>query len=196
MTTRSCSAASDILQTTSYQGIEVVGFTKKDAAVFARKYLGEDTSRKLLSLLNKQPSIANMMHAPLFCLLVCDLFQEEQELPPRRTEIFQKIVVALLQRYAKARDIKVPFQNCTDAPASLEELVIGLGKVAFQGLQKKQLYFTDVELFEAGMPLEALELGLLVKSESTNFWKLDEYTFSHLIVQEFLAALYVSNEVL
>ena len=97
----------------------------------------------------------------------------------------------------KAWDIKVPFQNCTvDAPASLEELVIGLRKVAFQGLQKKQLYFTDVELFKAGMSLESLELGLLVKTESTNFWKLDEYTFSHLTVQEFLAALYVSNEVL
>ena len=74
--------------------------------------------------------------------------------------------------------------------------MIGLGKVAFQGLQKKQLYFTDVELIKAGMPLEALELGLLVKSESTNFWKRDEYTFSHLTVQEFLAALYVSSEVL
>ena len=128
VTRRPCSAGSDILQTTSYRGIEVIGFTKKDAAVFAHKHLGKDTSRKLLSLLNKQPSIANMMHAPLFCFLVCDLFQEEQELPPRRTKIFQKIVVALLQRYAKARDIKVPFQNCTDAPASLEELVIGLRK--------------------------------------------------------------------
>ena len=129
----------------------------------------------LLSLLDKQPSIASMMHAPLFCLLVCDLFQEEQELPSRRTEIFQKIVAALLHRYAKARDFKVPFQNWTDAPTSLKELVIGLGKVAFQGLQKKQLYFTDAELFKVGMSLEALELGLLVKLDSTSFWKRDEY---------------------
>ena len=137
-----------------------------------------------------------MMHAPLFCLLICDLFQEEQELPSRRTEIFQKIVVALFHRYAQTRDFTSPFQDWTDAPASLKELVIGLGKVAFQGLQKKQLYFTDVELVKAGMPLEALELGLLVKSESTNFWKQGEYTFSHLTVQEFLAALYVSNQLL
>ena len=127
---------------------------------------------------------------------ICDLFRDEQKLPSRRTEIFQKIIVALLNRYAQKRDSYVPFQDWTDAPASLLELVIGLGKVAFQGLQKKQLYFTDVELIKAGMPLEALELGLLVKSESTNFWKLSEYTFSHLTVQEFLAAWYVSSEVL
>ena len=196
VTTRPCSAASDIMQTTSYRGLEVVGFAKEDVAAFARKYLGHETGVKLMSLLDKQPSIASMMHAPLFCLLVCDLFQEEQELPSRRTEIFQKIIVALLHRYAQTRDVKVPFQDWTDAPANLKELVIGLGKVAFEGLQKKQLYFTDVELVKAGMPLEALELGLLVKSESTNFWKRDEYTFSHLTVQEFLAALYVSSEVL
>ena len=196
MTTRPCSAASDIMQSTSYRGVEVVGFTKEDVAAFARKYLGEETGGKLVSLLDKQPSIASMMHAPLFCLLVCDLFQEEQKLPSRRTEIFQKIVVALLHRYAQTRNFQVPFQDWTDAPAGLKELVIGLGKVAFHGLQKKQLYFTDVELIKAGMPLEALELGLLVKSESTNFWKRDEYTFSHLTVQEFLAALYVSSKAL
>ena len=196
VTTRPCSAAGDILQSTSYRGVEVTGFTKEDVAAFARKYLGEESAVKLLSLLDMQPSIASMMHAPLFCMLVCDLFREDQQLPSRRTEIFQKIVVALLHRHAQTRDFKVPFRDWTDAPASLKELVIGLGKVAFEGLQKKQLYFTDVELIEAGMPLEALELGLLVKSESTNFWKRDEYTFSHLTVQEFLAALFMSSEVL
>ena len=185
VTTRPCSAASDIMQTTSYRGVEVIGFTKEDVTAFARNYLREETGGKLLSLLDKQPSVASMMHVPLFCLLVCDLFQEEQELPSRRTEIFEKIVVALLHRYAQTRDVQVPFQDLTDTPASLKELVIGLGKVAFNGLQKKQLYFTDVELVKAGMPLEALELGLLVKSASTNFWKRDEYTFSHLTVQEF-----------
>ena len=196
VTTRPCSTARELLQSTSYRGVEVVGFTNEDVSLFARKYLGEETSRKLRSILDKQPSIASMMHAPLFCLLICDLFQEQQELPSRRTEIFQKIVVALLHRYAQTRDIKSPFQDWTEAPASLKELVIGLGKVAFQGLQKKQLYFTEMDMVKAGMPLEALELGLLVKSESTNFWKLGEYTFSHLTVQEFLAALYVSNQLL
>ena len=70
VTTPSCSAASDILQSTSYRGVEVLGFTKEDVAVFARKYLGKDTGGKLLSLLDKQPFIVSMMHAPLFCLLV------------------------------------------------------------------------------------------------------------------------------
>ena len=149
-----------------------------------------------MSLLDNQPSVFNMMHAPLFCLLICDLFQEENGLPSKITDIFQKVVEILLRRYAQTRRLKAPFKDWTDAPPCLRELIIGLGKVAFHGLQKKQLYFTDVELKEAGMPAEALKLGLLTKSESTNFLKRDEYTFSHLTLQEFLAALYVSREFL
>ena len=196
VTTRPCEAAGNISQCISYRGVEVVGFTKEDVALFARKYLGQNASDRLLSLLDKQPDIVSMLHAPLFCLLVCDLFQEEQKLPSRRTELFEKIVVALLHRFAKAHSLEEPFQDWIDAPASLKELVIGLGKVAFEGLKEKQLYFTDVDLKKAGMPAAALELGLLTKSESTNFWKRDEYAFSHLTLEEFLAALYVSSEVL
>ena len=196
VTARPCKAAGNISQSISYRGVEVVGFTEEDVAFFARKYLGRDAGDKLLSLLEKQPAIGGMLHAPLFCLLVCDLFQEEQDLPSRRTELFEKIIVALLHRYAKAHRLEEPFQDWADAPASLREMVIGLGKVAFQGLKEKQLYFTDVELKNAGMPAAALELGLLTKSESTKFWKRDEYAFSHLTLQEFMAALYVSSEVL
>ena len=196
VTTRPCKAAGDISQSISYRGVEIVGFTEEDVALFARKYLGQNSGDKLLSLLEKQPEIGGMLHAPLFCLLVCDLFQEEQDLPSRRTELFEKIIVALLHRYAKAHSFEEPFQDWADAPASLREMVIGLGKVAFEGLKEKQLYFTDVELKKAGMPVAALELGLLTKSESTKFWKRDEYAFSHLTLQEFMAALYVSSEVL
>ena len=196
VTTRPCIAASKLSQSLSYQGVEVVGFTKEDVALFARKYLGEVHSTKLLSCLDKQPSVAGMMHAPLFCLLVCDLFQEDQKLPSRKTEVLEKIVVALLHRYAKAKNIELSFDDVAHATAKLRKMILGLGKAAFQDLQKKQMYFTDVELDSAGVPAEALELGLLTKSESTNFWKRDECAFSHLTLQEFLAAVYVSCEVL
>ena len=196
VTTRPCKAATDIMQSIAYRGVEVVGFTKKEVALFARNYIGQSASDKLLSLLKKQPDIAGMLHAPLFCVLVCDLFREEQALPSRRTELFEKIVVALLHRYAKVHSLEELFQGWVDAPARLREMVIGLGKVAFEGLKKKQLFFTDVELKNAGMPAAARELGLLAESESTDFWKRDEYAFSHLTIQEFLAALHVSSEIL
>ena len=196
VTTRPCKAAGKISQSASYRGVEVVGFTREDVALFACKYLGEELGKKMLSHLDKQPSVASLSHAPLFCLMICDLFQEEQKLPSTRTEIFEKVVIALLHRYATAHNLDTSFRGFEDAPVSLKELITGLGKVAFLGIQEQKLYFTDVELREAGLPAEALELGFLTKSESTKFWKRDEYTFSHLTVQEFLSALYVSSQVL
>ena len=128
VTTRPCSTARELLQSTSYRGVEVVGFTNEDVSLFARKYLGEETSRKLRSILDKQPSIASMMHAPLFCLLICDLFQEQQELPSRRTEIFQKIVVALLHRYAQTRQLQISIPGLDRRSCQLERAGDWIGK--------------------------------------------------------------------
>ena len=191
---RPCDSASDLSQSDSFRGVEVIGFTNEDVAVFSQKYVGADKAAQLLACLEKQPFLAGLMHAPLFCLLVCDLFKETGDLPSRRTDIFEKIVAAILQRYAKARGIKVPFKTVAHAPASLRALIMSLGKLAFDGLQEEQLYFTDVKLEEAGVVTEALQLGFMMKCESTEFWKRDEYTFSHLTMQEFLAALYASSE--
>ena len=192
VTTRPCAAADKLTRSTSYRGVEVVGFTEDNIAQFARKYLGEEPGKKLLSLLQEQPSVASMMHAPLFCLLVCSLFEKEKELPTRITAIFKKIVVALMQ----LSEQDGCFQHWEDAPPSLKEAAIELGKIAFKGLQKKQLCFTEVELKEDGGSDAAKKLGLLVKSESTYFDEPGMYAFLHLTFQEFLAALYVSSEVL
>ena len=196
VTSRPCVTANELSENISYQGVEVVGFSKENVALFAHKYLGKESSKKLLSLLHNQPSVASMMHTPLFCLLICDLFREDQDLPSRRTEIFEKVVVAVLRRYAKARSLKASFREVNKAPPELRELILSMGKVAFEGLQKKQMYFTEEELEEAGLATEALELGFLTKAESSAFQEVDEFTFSHLTLQEFLSALYVISEVL
>ena len=196
VTSRPCMAACWMSESGRYQGVEVVGFTREDVATFAHRYFGEEMVEMLLTQLDKLPFLTGLMHAPLFCLLICDLFKVGQELPSRRTDIFEKIVTAILQRYAKAHSIKVPFKYVAHAPANLRALIMSLGKLAFNGLQEEQMYFTDVEMEEAGVSTEALQFGLLIRCESTEFWKRDEYSFSHLTMQEFLAALYASGELL
>ena len=196
VTTRPCKAASEVSQSISYRGVEVVGFTNEDVASFVHKYLGKERGTALLAQLEKRPTVSSMMHTPLFCLLICDLFQHDQDLPSRGTEIFEKIVVSLLRCYAKAHGSHASFRDMSKAPTRLRELILGLGKVAYDSLQKKQMYFTEGELEEAGLPSEALQLGLLTKSESTNIFQEDKFAFSHLTLQEFLSAFFVSGEVL
>ena len=121
LTTQLCSEASDIMQSSSYRGMEVVGFSQKTVDVFVRKFLGEGTGRMLLSLLDKEPLIASIMQLPLFCLLVCDLFQEEQKLPTTKTEIYSKLMVACVRRSVETHDLKVRCQDGTDAPQHYQE---------------------------------------------------------------------------
>ena len=196
VTTRPCEAAGKLSESGSYQGLEVVGFPEEDAANFAGKYLGEERGKALLLSLQDRPFIAGLMHAPLFCLLICDLFMEDQELPDRLMGIFKKIVLAVLRRSAKARGMKSSFKDLANVPDKLGAPLLELGKMAFDGLRKKQMYFTDAELDEAGVSQNALELGLLAKLECTDFQQSEQYAFSHLTLQEFLAAFYTSSEVL
>ena len=177
-----------------YKKVEVAGFTQGDIELFTVKYLGQDNGIKLLSDVDRQPHIQSLMHAPLFCLLVCDIFQEKQELPCRKTALFEKIVTGLLRRYASSRAMKKTFYSLSEAPAQLRKKLLALGKLAFQGLEDRQLLFTSADLENAAVSTEALELGLLTKSESDEFWKSDKYTFFHSTLQEFLSALFVSEK--
>ena len=196
VTTRPCKAASEVSQSISYRGVEVVGFTKEELASFVHQYLGKEKGARLLTQLDKRPSIASLMHVPLFCLMICDLFQQDQDLPSRGTEVFEKVVVTLLRCYSKAHGFQASFQGISKAPPELRELILSLGKVAYEGLQKKQMYFTQGELENAGLPTDALQLGLLMKQETAAIFKEDEFAFSHLTLQEFLSAFYMSGEVL
>ena len=144
----------------------------------ALTYLGQDIGSDLLARLDGHKHVAALMHTPLFCLLICDLFEEMQELPSRKTDIFEKLVIGLLRRYAITRGLRKPFHSLCKAPANLRKLVLQLGSLAFDGLRRKQYFFTSTDLNNADVPAEALQLGLLTVSESDKFWQSDHYTFS------------------
>lgn len=47
---------------------------------------------------------------------------------------------------------------------------------------------------EADLPADILNLNLVVEMESSSLWMDNRYGLSHLIIQEFLAALYAVSE--
>ena len=194
LTTRPCEIAGILPMDCFDRRVELTGFTRENIEEFARKFFNNaTTSAKLLSEVAMRPSLRALMQTPFFMFLVCEQFKEKEALPDRKTTLFQSMVIRLLQRYAAARGLRPAFASLRNAPESVSELAIALGKLAFCGLQKKQLYFTDIDLADAEIPASVLELGLLIEVESCDSSELSQYTysFSHLSVQEFLAALYV-----
>ena len=193
---RPCAAVTDLLQGSAIdRHLQFFGFDKESVHAFVMKYLGKVQGKKMLSQLAESPSMSSLMHTPFFALLMCEQFKEVGELPQRRTDIFSSVTLRVVQRFAQREGMKpARFKSVEKAPRKLFEAVLEVGKVAFDRLKEKDLsYF---ELKDGELSEEAVGLGFLEHVQAMSLSEEDQYGFRHLTVQEYLAALYASKQVL
>ena len=172
----------------------MTGFSDENVEVFATRYLGVKQGGEMLSQLSNAQAVSSLMHTPFFALLVCEQFKETRQLPRRRTDIFTSVTLRVLQRFTLRRGITTSFKTLEKAPANVYSLVLEVGKVAFARLKRKDLTYFELE--EEDMSTEAMQLGFLEHVQASSLCEGDQYGFRHLTLQEFLAALYVSKNVL
>uniref|UniRef100_A0A8C5GQK5 NACHT LRR and PYD domain-containing protein n=1 Tax=Gouania willdenowi TaxID=441366 RepID=A0A8C5GQK5_GOUWI len=140
-----------------------------------------------------------MCHIPLFCWITATVLEdmlksrEKRELPKTLTQIYSHYVV--LQN--KVKMVKFDRGAATDphwSPQS-REMMESLGKLAFEQLQKGKLIFYESDLTECGMDLRAASVcsGVFTQvfREESSLYQDKVFTFTHLSLQEFLAALHV-----
>ena len=195
VTSRPCAAVTDLSQDGAIdRHLQLFGFNTESMQAFAVKCLGEEEGRRMLSQLSKNSSISSLMRTPFFALLICEEFKEGGQLPQRRSDIFSRVTLRVVQRFAKRLLLKTSFKSVEKAPGQLFEKVLEVGKVAFDRLKKKDLSYFELE--EEDLSAEAVGLGFLEHVQSTISSEEDRYGFRHLTVQEYLAAVYVCREVL
>uniref|UniRef100_A0A8C5DH60 NACHT domain-containing protein n=1 Tax=Gouania willdenowi TaxID=441366 RepID=A0A8C5DH60_GOUWI len=179
---------------------EVRGFTdhQKDE-YFRRRSTDEEQVSRIMSHIRMCRSLHIMCHIPLFCWITATVLEdvlkrrEEGELPRTLTQIYSHYVV--LQNKVKME--KFDGGAATDSHWSPQsrEMIESLGKLAFEQLQKGKLIFYESDLTECGMDLRAASVcsGVFTQVfiEESNLYQDKVFTFIHLSLQEFLAALHV-----
>uniref|UniRef100_A0A8C5GIX4 NACHT domain-containing protein n=1 Tax=Gouania willdenowi TaxID=441366 RepID=A0A8C5GIX4_GOUWI len=179
---------------------EVRGFTdpqKKE--YFRRRFTDEEQVSRIMFHIRTCRSLHIMCHIPLFCWITATVLEdvlksrEKGELPRTLTQIYSHYVV--LQN--KVKMVKFDGGAATDphwSPQS-REMMESLGKLAFEQLQKGKLIFYESDLTECGMDLRAASVcsGVFTQvfREETSLYQDKVFTFIHLSLQEFLAALHV-----
>uniref|UniRef100_A0A8C5G8Y7 NACHT domain-containing protein n=1 Tax=Gouania willdenowi TaxID=441366 RepID=A0A8C5G8Y7_GOUWI len=179
---------------------EVRGFTdpQKDE-YFRRRSTDEEQVSRIISHIRTCRSLHIMCHIPLFCWITATVLEdmlksrEKGELPRTLTQIYSHYVV--LQN--KVKMVKFDRGAATDphwSPQS-REMMESLGKLAFEQLQKGKLIFYESDLTECGMDLRAASVcsGVFTQvfREESSLYQDKVFTFIHLSLQEFLAALHV-----
>uniref|UniRef100_A0A8C5GPQ0 B30.2/SPRY domain-containing protein n=1 Tax=Gouania willdenowi TaxID=441366 RepID=A0A8C5GPQ0_GOUWI len=179
---------------------EVRGFTDpQKEEYFRRRSTDEEQVSRVMSHIRTCHSLHIMCHIPLFCWITATVLEdvlksrEKGELPRTLTQIYSHYVV--LQN--KVKMVKFDGGAATDqhwSPQS-REMMESLGKLAFEQLQKGKLIFYESDLTECGMDLRAASVcsGVFTQvfREEINLYQDKVFTFIHLSLQEFMAALHV-----
>uniref|UniRef100_A0A8C5N7F5 NACHT, LRR and PYD domains-containing protein 4-like n=1 Tax=Gouania willdenowi TaxID=441366 RepID=A0A8C5N7F5_GOUWI len=169
---------------------EVRGFTDPQKEEYFRKRsTDEEQVSRIMSHIRTCRSLHIMCHIPLFCWITATVLEdmlksrEKGELPRTLTQMYSHYVV--LQN--KVKMVKFDGGAATDqhwSPQS-REMMESLGKLAFEQL----------DLTECGMDLRAASVcsGVFTQVfiEESSLYQDKVFTFIHLSLQEFLAALHV-----
>ncbi|KAJ4919914.1 hypothetical protein JOQ06_014266 [Pogonophryne albipinna] len=180
---------------------EVRGFTDaQKEEYFRRRSSDDDLSSRIISHIKSSRSLHIMCLIPVFCWITSAVLDhmwatdQRGELPKTLTDLYSHFLLVQTkrkkQKYEEGHETSP--QQLTEAD---RELLLKLGRLAFEHLEKGDIMFYQEDLQRCGLDFtEALvHSGVcteIFKRESVIFQK-TVYCFVHLSVQEFLAAVYL-----
>ena len=176
---------------------EIVGFTKKDAKRFIRRYFKninrEDLLENLVEKIRYSDELRNLSRNPLNVTLLCVLCEDlEGVFPTSRTELYTEIVNCVLRRYEKKQGLS---SNNEDLMSVYMEDLMHLGQNALQSLRKGELYFEEHE--SGGTFIALPRFGFLSLQASGSKRKARvRYAFLHKSFQEFFSGFYLAWQIL
>ncbi|KAM4732943.1 uncharacterized protein FYW61_008562 [Anableps anableps] len=179
---------------------EVRGFADpQKEGYFRRRFSDEELASKIISHIKTSRTLHTMCHIPVFCWITAtvleDVFKTSQikELPKTMTEMYIHYLVV----QTKVKMLKYDGEDVTDDHWSpkRKKMMESLGKLAFEQLQKGNLIFYESDLRECEISIhDASEYsGMFTQIFKAERVLSDDrlFSFVHLSVQEFLAALHV-----
>ncbi|KAF1393369.1 hypothetical protein PFLUV_G00014900 [Perca fluviatilis] len=179
---------------------EVRGFTDpQKEEYFSKRFRDEEQASRIISHIKTSQSLHIMCHIPVFCWITATVLEKVLktraggELPKTLTEMYIHFLVV----QSKLKNIKYHRGPETDPHWSPEtrKMIESLGKLAFEQLQKGNLIFYESDLTESGIDIRSASVysGVFTQifKEESGLYQDKVFSFVHLSVQEFLAALHV-----
>ncbi|XP_049324841.1 NLR family CARD domain-containing protein 3-like [Astyanax mexicanus] len=190
-------AVSQIPPECVHQVTEVRGFSDPQKEEYFKKRIrDEDLANKVFSHIRSSRSLYIMCHIPVFCWITATVLErmlseaEGGETPKTLTQMFTRFLIFQI----KHKSQKYSGKSETD-PQQTRESILALGKLAFQQLEKGNLIFYEEDLRESGIDTREVSVysGVCTQIFRQEHELLDlgkVFSFVHLSIQEFLAALY------
>ncbi|KAF4100034.1 NACHT, LRR and PYD domains-containing protein 12-like isoform X2 [Onychostoma macrolepis] len=186
-------AAADLVPSKCVHRVtEVRGFNEPQKEEYFRKRISDQSlADRIISHLKSSRSLYIMCHIPVFCWISAAVLEkmvsraESGEIPKTLTQMYTHFLI-LQTNIKREKDYE---KKLTD-----EDMILKLGKVAFEQLVKGNLIFYEEDLRECGIDVAEASVysGLCsqIFREELCLYQGKVFCFVHLSVQEHLAALY------
>uniref|UniRef100_A0A3B5B4Q9 B30.2/SPRY domain-containing protein n=1 Tax=Stegastes partitus TaxID=144197 RepID=A0A3B5B4Q9_9TELE len=170
---------------------EVRGFTDPQKEEYFRKrFRNEQICGRIISHVRTSQSLHMMCHIPVFCWITATVLTqmlgegENKEIPQTLTEMYAKFLVFQIKQTAKKYGTN---ENM--------KIIKSLAKLAFHQLEKRNLIFYETDLKNSGIHLSDASVysgvftQIFQEEDGLNADKM--FSFVHLSIHEFLAAVFV-----
>lgn len=188
----------DMFASPGFVTCELQGFDRLGVKDYAEQYFhkkGDELKKKAVNLLMDNRHLLSMSHVPGLCHICCvcvdHLFSSDRthahpQLPTSLTQIYMQILLAFLRRVNKDE------VSGTSLLQRYRTKIVEMSQLALKGLEESTIVFRNTDV-----PLDLQEFG--IKSGILSSVKLTcedgssgyGFTFMHLTMQEFLAALHL-----
>ncbi|XP_070999216.1 NACHT, LRR and PYD domains-containing protein 3-like [Oncorhynchus clarkii lewisi] len=182
------------------QVTEVRGFNDpQKEEYFRKKITDQNLANEIIKHMKTSRSLYIMCHMPVFCLISATVLEmilnkaEKDEVPKTLTQMYSHFI--LIQIIVKNRKYNKAIEtNPKELSQSDKLMILKLAKLSFQQLQKGNLIFYEEDVRECGLDVtEASEYSALcteIFKEESGLYQEKVYSFVHLSIQEFLAAVH------
>ncbi|XP_066514678.1 NACHT, LRR and PYD domains-containing protein 3-like [Hoplias malabaricus] len=178
------------------QVTEVRGFNDAQKEEYFRKKISDQSlTNKIVTHLKSSRSLYIMCHIPVFCWIAATVLEsvfaeaEIGETPRTLTQMFIHFLIFQIKRKSQQHQ-----GNYEVDPHQASQSVLALGKLAFRQLENGNLIFYEEDFRECGIDVRDVSLysGVCTQifKEEFGLHLGKVFSFVHLSVQEFLAAIY------
>ncbi|XP_035691648.1 NLR family CARD domain-containing protein 4-like [Branchiostoma floridae] len=200
--------------------VHIRGFSPEYMVKYVKKYfirnadMAEDFIRQYFTVIrNHRPlaidvkvlfknqdllDISNLFQTPIFLMLVCVLWEEDQEMVSTgtMTGLYNNLLTCLVRKHCKREGVDMPTKGLpTDLVA---KPLLQFGKLALEALLRNEILLDITEVQRENVNWELLlKLGVVsLEVSSSKLHPRKQLNFSHKTMQEFLAGRYVAHALL
>ena len=181
------------------QHIEVVGFSEDDIEAYINSAFSHNTQlcEKFQTYIKSYPFAYSIMYIPLHCRIITEVYEtyceegSEEFAPKTLTELYKSLLRSLMIRYLgdnpDHKCKRLSLKTLSNLPQDVHSNLMKFAELAAEGIEKQQYIFNELPLSE--------HMGLIIQVEDIleDVGSCVSYSFLHLTLQEFLAAIYWSK---